>query len=401
MNAFTVGGTVRTSFTTAGALAERGHDVEVVSVTRRNDAPALEVPPGVRLRALTDLRENGIKGRGRRWAAEQPSRVISPHDFRHPRFNLLTDANLLRFLLSLRDGVVVGTRPGINLAIARLVAPGVVTVGQDHLNLKQYNPSLRGQIRSAYPRLSLVTSLTEGDAAAYRKLLGDGVRVECVPNGVPVSGRPRATPEAKVVVAAGRLSKQKGFDRLLRIWPGVVERHPDWELRIYGEGRARRKLERIIAKLGIGDSARLMGFAPRLHEEMARASVFVLSSRVEGFPMVLLEAMSVGLPIVSFNCPTGPRDVVREGIDGHVVPNGDGRALAAALSGLMADADRRRAFGAAAAEGILRYDVDTIAGRWEGLFDELAASTASRSSLPLRPALTLLGGMAAARAKRL
>jgi glycosyltransferase involved in cell wall biosynthesis len=134
---------------------------------------------------------------------------------------------------------------------------------------------------------------------------------------------------------------------------------------------------------------------------MARASVFVLSSRVEGFPMVLLEAMSVGLPVVSFNCPTGPRDVVREGIDGHVVPNGDGRALAAALSGLMADADRRRAFGAAAAEGILRYDVDTIAGRWEGLFDELAASTASRSSLPLRPALTLLGGMAAARAKRL
>jgi glycosyltransferase involved in cell wall biosynthesis len=108
------------------------------------------------------------------------------------------------------------------------------------------------QIRSAYPRLSLVTSLTEGDAAAYRKLLGDGARVECVPNGVPVSGRPRATPEAKVVVAAGRLSKQKGFDRLCGSGPGVVERHPDWELRIYGEGRARRKLERIIARLGIG-----------------------------------------------------------------------------------------------------------------------------------------------------
>jgi glycosyltransferase involved in cell wall biosynthesis len=138
-----------------------------------------------------------------------------------------------------------------------------------------------------------------------------------------------------------------------------------------------------------------------LHEELARASVFVLSSRVEGFPMVLLEAMSVGLPVVSFDCPTGPRDVVREGVDGHVVRNGDGGALAAALSGLMADEDKRRAYGAAAAEGILRYDVNTIAARWEGLFEELAVTTASRSSLPIRPALTLLGGMAAARAKKL
>ena len=104
-----------------------------------------------------------------------------------------------------------------------------------------------------------------------------------------------------------------------------------------------------------------MGFTPRLNEELAQSSLYVMSSRREGFPMVLLEAMGVGLPVVSFDCPTGPRDIVREGVDGHVVPDGDKDALAAAMSELMTDEARRKAFGAAALEGAARYDIATIA----------------------------------------
>jgi glycosyltransferase involved in cell wall biosynthesis len=403
MSAFGVGGTIRTTLTTAGELAKR-HDVEVVSVFRRRAEPALPVPAGVRMKALTDLREESLEAQPalRRALASRPTRLMSKRDFRHPNFNLLTDANLFRYLASVHDGVLIGTRPSINLAIAHLAAPAVVRVGQDHMNLATYTDELRAQIRAVYPRLDLVSTLTEGDARAYRKALRGRTRVECMPNGVPDVGGRRAALDAKVVVAAGRLTPQKGFDRLLRAWAEVAPAHPDWELRIFGDGSSAKKLRKQIAELGIGDSAKLMGFTPRLHEEFASASLYVMSSRREGFPMVLLEAMAVGLPVVSFDCPTGPRDIVREGVDGHVVRNGDRHALAEAMKGLMADADRRRAFGASAIEGARRYELGNIVERWEDLLAEVAA--AKRPGEPttvVRPALSLARRVAANRARQL
>jgi glycosyltransferase involved in cell wall biosynthesis len=225
--------------------------------------------------------------------------------------------------------------------------------------------------------------------------------VERVPNGLPPSGAPRASLDAKVVIAAGRLTRQKGFDRLLRVWKLVADRHPDWELRIYGSGSGKRKLRRQIRRSGISSTARLMGFTPRLHEAFTEASLYVMSSRREGFPMVLLEAMQAGLPVASYDCPTGPRDIVREGVDGHVVPNGDREALAAAMSGLMADTERRKAFGAAAVENAAQYDVARVAERWEMLFEELLATKGSGRPTAIGPATSLLAGMGAARARRL
>jgi glycosyltransferase involved in cell wall biosynthesis len=403
MSAFGVGGTIRTTLSTAGELAKR-HDVEVVSVYRRRDEPALPVPPGVRMKALTDLRDESLVAMPplRRALAARPTRLMSKRDFRHPNFNLLTDANLFRYLASVHDGVLIGTRPSINLAIAHLAPPAVVRVGQDHMNLATYTDALRAQIRVVYPRLDLVSTLTEGDARAYRRALRGSVRVECMPNGVPDVGGQRAPLDAKVVVAAGRVTPQKGFDRLLRAWSEVVREHPDWELRIFGDGQSTKKLRKQIDALGIGDSAKLMGFTARLHEELASASLYVMSSRREGFPMVLLEAMAIGLPVVSFDCPTGPRDVIREGVDGHVVRNGDVHALAQAMTGLMADADRRRAFGAAAVEGAQRFDLGTIAARWSDLLSEAAA--AKRPGQPttvVRPALSLVRKVAVNRGRQL
>jgi glycosyltransferase involved in cell wall biosynthesis len=399
MNAFGVGGTIRTTLETAGELAKR-HDVEVASIVRRQDEPALPVPPGVRLVTLSDLREDELGPVSRR-LAERPTLLMTKTDFRHKVFNLFSDANLLRYLASARHGVLIGTRPSINVAIARLAAPSVVRVGQDHMNFATYNDALKAQIRAVYPRLDLVSTLTEGDAADYRKALRGRTRVECMPNGVPDTGGLRASLDEKVVVAAGRVTRQKGFDRLLPAWAAIAPQHPDWELRIFGDGSKMGALRRQVERLGIEDSAKLMGFTPRLHEEFARSSLYVMSSRREGFPMVLLEAMAVGLPVVSFDCPTGPADIIREGVDGHVVPNGDKDALARALSDLMGDGAKRRSFGAAALEGASRYELGTIARRWEELFAELAAGKpADAPTTIVRPALTLLSRKAAALARR-
>jgi glycosyltransferase involved in cell wall biosynthesis len=401
MNAFAVGGTIRATFTLAGELAKR-HDVEIVSVYRLRTAdPALRVPDGVRLRTLTDLRAPTLERQHalRRWLYGQRSRLFSSNDIRYRNFSLLTDVALLRFLASVRDGILIGTRPGLNLAIAHLASESVVRVGQDHLNLKTYHPGLRANMRAAYGRLDLLSTLTERDAAAYRRMLGDRPPVECFPNPAPDVGGRRASHDDKVVVAAGRLTRQKAFDRLIDAWADVAPRHPDWQLRIFGEGPKRPTLERRIERHGIADSAHLMGFTDRLHDELARASLFAMTSRVEGFPMVLLEAMGVGLPVVSVDCYTGPSDIVTDGVDGRIVPEEDRPALVKAMGELMADEERRRAFGAAALEAADRYDLGRIAARWEERLTELSAAKRGRRTIA-GPLLAVAGRKAMRRLSR-
>ena len=371
-DAYSVGGTIRTTFMTAAELANR-HEVEIVSVYRRQDEPSLELDPRVELRALADLRP-GRQSRREARAMERPSEEIHPGDSRYPRFSRLTDAALLRFLRSVDDGVLVGTRPGLNLAIARHVNESVVRVGQDHMNLEQYEPALVEAMAASYGRLDTVTALTEETAQGYRKLIGPGSNVVCIPNAAPPARGSQATLGSKIVMGAGALTHRKGFDRLLRAWAVLAPEHPDWRLEIFGDGWYRPQIEELLGSLQLQSSVALRGHSSRLREELERASVFALTSRHEGFPMVLLEAMSAGLPVVAYDCPTGPRDIVTEGVDGHVVPDGRTRLLAEALRDLMLDEDRRRAFGAAAREKVERYRIDAIGERWETLFAELAAA---------------------------
>jgi O-methyltransferase len=401
MNAYAVGGTIRATFTTAAALAQR-HDVEIVSVLRTARDTVLPLDPAVRLRPLTDLRAKprrraaaaggvraGVTQAVEEWALSQHSRLAHPEERRYRNFSLLTDANLLRFLLSTRDGVLVGTRPALNLAIARFSPASVVRVAQDHMNLRRYPAGLREAMARWYPNLDAVTALTQQTADDYRELLNRETRVEAIPNGVRGRSGPPAELEAKVVVSAGRMTLQKGFDRLLPVWAAVSERHPDWELRLYGEGRRERDLAQQIQRLGLDGRARLMGYTPRLGDELAAASIYVMSSRYEGFPMVLLEAMSAGLPVVSYDCPTGPAEIVGQGVDGYVVPDGDEEALAGAITELIEDPAKRRAFGAAAVEKAARYEPDAVLARFEALLEELAAGKRRTLAGRTRGALTV------------
>jgi glycosyltransferase involved in cell wall biosynthesis len=380
-NAFGAGGTIRTTLTMAGHLAA-DHDVEVVSVLRDRPEPAFTFDPALRVRVLTDLTDP--EGPGRPWAAvgrsvgawaqDRPSRLIDPHDRRYRRFSLRTDAALLRFLRSVRDGVLVSTRPGLNLAVARFVRPSVVRVGQEHIHLSHHRsrqPALHDAIGTHYGNLDAVVTLTTADADEYRALLGDDMRILAIPNAVPSPGV-RAALDRPLVVAAGRLTGHKGFDRLIRAFRRVADVRPDWQLRIFGEGQKRPALQVLIDELGLADSVRLMGFADRLPQEMTAASIFAMSSRFEGFPMVLLEAIACGLPPVSFDCPTGPRDLIDDGVNGLLIANGDIDALGEGLLRLIDDEKGRRAMGAAALETSRRFTPEAIAARWVDLFATLA-----------------------------
>ncbi len=375
LHAHGVGGTIRTSFNTAGWLA-REHEVEVISVIRRRERPALPFPEGVRLSAVDDLRERpGPLGRLLR---ALPSVLIHPEDYGWAACSLLTDLRLARRLGSLAPGVLISTRPGLNVAAPSLVPPGVRVVGQEHMNFTAHRPGLFARIRSEYPKLDALAVLTHDDLRDYSELLGAG-RVVQIPNALPRLDGPVSSLDERVVAAAGRLRGQKGFDLLIRAYADVARSRPGWRLRIYGSGEERERLRELILELGLYNHVFLMGTSHALHEELARASIFVLSSRYEGFGMVILEAMSRGLPVVSFDCPRGPGEIVDDGVDGLLVPNGDVARLGRAILDLIEDEGRRRRYAAAALGKARQYEIANIGPRWDALIRDLGGAAAGRA----------------------
>jgi glycosyltransferase involved in cell wall biosynthesis len=193
-----------------------------------------------------------------------------------------------------------------------------------------------------------------------------------MPNGIPEYDGRVSDGTSKVVVAAGRLSRSKGFDRLLDAWAVVVRDHPDWHLKIFGQGNERDALSQQVRALGLDAHASLMGYSTRIREEMAEASVFALASRAEGYPMVILEAMSCGLPVVAFDCHTGPREMIEHGFDGLLVPDDDVKGLAEALSSLVEKGpEGRRPMGQAALLKAKEQSQRNIGARWESLLQPL------------------------------
>jgi glycosyltransferase involved in cell wall biosynthesis len=379
LNAYALGGTTRTVINQANVLCA-DHDVEIASVYRSREVPGFTIDPRVRLMPLTDLRPDGthrgdpvgapprLLDRTRRFASRMPHR----HDRRFRRWDPQVDVRILRYLQAERDGVLVTTRPGLNLLSARFAPRRLIRVAQDHMNLSTYKLALRDAILRAYPRFDAVTVLTETDRQEYRRALGPGVRIERIPNGVPQAVLPPAPLTGTVLVAAGRLLSQKGFDLLIDAFRLVHDEHPDWQLRIFGAGPWRQQLTEQIERLGLTGSAHLPGQSEHLHAELAAASMFVLSSRFEGLPMVLLEAMTAGLPTVAFDCPTGPGEVIEHGSSGLLIPPQDVAALAAGIGELIDDPARRRAMGQAARMAAGDYSIATVGRQWAGLVADLA-----------------------------
>jgi glycosyltransferase involved in cell wall biosynthesis len=389
-----MGGTIRTTFNLARTLAEQ-HDVEVVSVFRHRDRPFFDPGPGVRLRSLVDLRRRSPGYEGDDPEHALPARVFPCGDGRYPQYSALTDRRIGEHLRSTTADVVIGTRPGLNAHIARQTRRGPARLGQEHLTLATHPTRLKLMLRDTYPRLDAVTTVTEADARDYRRILRlPGVRVEALPNSVPEPGVRPSDGTGKWVVAAGRLAPAKRYDVLIRAFGEAVAGRPEWGLRIYGDGRERERLRCLIDQLGLYNHVFLMGPAHPIEAEWAKGAIGSVTSSLESFGMTIVEAMRCGLPVVATDCPHGPGEIIRDGVDGILAPVGDVPAISGALSRLMDDDALRQRMGRAALASSARFDPSRVGARYEDL---LTALVNRRGGAAHRACGVLLSGAYAAK----
>lgn len=175
----------------------------------------------------------------------------------------------------------------------------------------------------------------------------------------------------KVVIAVGRMTEQKNFETLINMWSDIKEKNINWTLRIIGDGPLREELLNQIKKLNLEDVIELKSFNSNIENEYYKADILAMTSIYEGFGLVLVEAQSCGLPTIAFDCPTGPRNIINDGIDGYLIENGDAKQFIKKLDDLMNNSEMKFKMGKNAIENSKRFDVETITEKWIKLFNEI------------------------------
>ncbi|GLF96242.1 glycosyltransferase family 4 protein [Streptomyces yaizuensis] len=378
-NVYGLGGTNRTTINLATALADH-HDVEIVSIFRDRDTSLFAIDPRIKVVPLVDTRSEEHAT----WR-ETPAEVFPKDETRYRQYSVLCDRKVAAYFEKARPDIAVGTRPGLNVYVAALAGDATLRIGQEHVTLASHPAPLTAELRTHYARLDGFVTVSEADAENYRtEMKIPGLPVVAIPNSVPEPLVRPADGRSRTVVAAGRLAALKRYDDLVRAFAKVAAEHPDWTLRIYGQGGERAKLRSLINELGLCNQVFLMGLASPIEAEWAKGSIAAVTSESESFGMTIVEAMRCGVPVVSTDCPLGPREIIRDGEDGRLVPVGDTDAIAAALLDLIRDEELRTTMGRAALRNAARFDPAVVAERYEELFQKLRTR---RAGGPLKRSL--------------
>lgn len=219
-----------------------------------------------------------------------------------------------------------------------------------------------------YGRLDMLVSLTQRDLPKLKK---HNPHIRVIPNPVTFYPERPAKLESKLILAVGRMDWLKGYDLLIEAFGLFCQKNRDWQLKIIGDGPLKPLIERLAKEKGIDNRIKFSPPTDQIEQEYPAASIFLMTSRSEGLPMVLLEAQSCGLPIVAFDCETGPAEIVHHGEDGYLVPLNNFEEMSNRLLELASDPDKRKAFGAAARENVKRFLPNEIFKEWDKLFRSL------------------------------
>jgi glycosyltransferase involved in cell wall biosynthesis len=219
-------------------------------------------------------------------------------------------------------------------------------------------------------RLDALVLLTPEDARSWSEVGHTFV----IPNAVPFNTSRCSSLDRKQAIMVARYNDAKGFDYMIAAWQLVHRRHPDWVLNVFGSGEMHDQVAQWIQEKGLEGTILMHDPVENIVDEYLQSSLCVMSSRYEGFPMVLLEAMACGVPCVAFDCPHGPRNIIRHEEDGLLVDYLNVEALADSICRLIENDDLRRQMGAKAKTNIRRFSQEAVMKQWEDLFEHLLKS---------------------------
>ncbi|MBI1388568.1 MAG: glycosyltransferase [bacterium] len=363
------GGAERAVIQLAEGLYKRKHEIILITPHSNIDEDFYTVPSGVRREmfepeAFADCAWYDIAGQERRSRSMRES------------------------ILQTRPDAVVGfTSPiGVRVMSAlRSKSTPVVVAERTDIRLLPMNWRWKMLCRWYYPRARKLVVQTP-DLKNWIESKGYHRNVAVIPNPVfplhvdEVEPCKEMTGEYRYIVAMGRLSAEKRFDRLISVFKDVASDFPDWRLIVIGEGPQRSSLENQIDELRIQDRVLLLGEKKTPFPYLKKADIFTLTSEFEGFPNSLLEAMSLGMPSVSMDCPSGPRNIIRDRIDGILVPDGDWETFRESLVELMNSPDLRSTLGSRAVDVLERFHPDGVFDQWEAVLLEAAAGRSRSKS---------------------
>lgn len=349
-------------------VEEKGWDVTVVTTDQHGRLPFYPFPEGVR---MIDLGVNYSDDNGKPFHKKL---------FGYFRRRLEHRKRLAALLEQERPDIVDCFYPGESSFVPSLKdgSRKVMELHQSKLFHHQYNRSglmgLADKVRARMDeklvrRFDRFVVLTEEDAGMWGEM--PGIRV--IPNAANFIADKYSDCTAKRVIAVGRLDYQKSFDRLILVWEKVHEKMQDWRLDIFGQGEWKDMLQGMIDERGLQDVVRINAPTKNIGKEYSESSMLVMSSHYEGFPMVMIEAMACGLPAVSFDFKCGPKDIIKDGENGVIVPDGDIDALAEAMMTLMEDEEQRKRMGENAKKVVETYSEEKVMNKWVSLYEEIVA----------------------------
>lgn len=348
-------GTERVCSIIANGLSEAGHEVMLASI-RPSDKPFFPLNENIKIISLLDSSHVKL------------SRI--PNITYKVINNLYITPNIVYKIRKLLKTEYVDTVIAVDTLCVQFTLPAtlglkVKHIGWEHFN---FNPnqgmSKRLIVRNLAARYcDSVITLTERDKECWLKNTRHKSQVTAIANPCPFPVQECTEGNKKIVLAVGRLHSQKGFDLLLESWLQVTKVMPEWKLKIVGEGGERAKLTEFIENNKIAESVELVGMIDNVDQYYRQAEIFCLSSRVEGFGMVLTEALAFGLPVVSFDCGPGPAEVL-EGTDSILVPKNDVNQLALSLIELMINDEQRKTIRLRGKEKVEIYQPNNIISKW-------------------------------------
>ena len=263
--------------------------------------------------------------------------------------------------------VAIGSYPSSILGF--IGTRNAICIGTEHLHY-YHAPSIWNFIRKyAYPRLAALTVLTQQDYPILKEL---NPNTYVIPNALSFLPDVFSSCSQRKFLAVGRLSEVKQFDKLIRIFSEYVKSEQTWTLDIIGKGSQHASLQKMIMDYGLEDYVKIKPYSNQIEKEYLNSSVLISTSRSEGLPMVMIEAQSYGLPIIAYNCKTGPSDIVIDGRNGYLIPLDDEAMMVERMLKLSRNDDLRKTMGKNAQEDAQRFSPDCVYGKWEALFEELA-----------------------------